>query len=264
MNNKAIGIFDSGIGGLTVLKEIERLLPLENIIYFGDTARVPYGNKSKSTIIKFSRENARFLLSKKVKIIVVACNTSSALALDELRKEFDIPILGVIESGVKKAVEVSKTGRIGVIGTTSTIKSKGYQRRIKEINPRAKVYAQNCPLFVPLAEEGILNSRITREAIKMYLRKFKKKRVDSLILGCTHYPLLAGGIADYLKGVRIINSANEVACHVQGILLANELLADNKKTPKKEFYLSDDAEGFAKLAKLFLKREISNPRVVNA
>lgn len=264
MNNSPIGIFDSGVGGLTVLKEIEKLLALEDIIYFGDTARVPYGNKSKSTIVKFSRENTQFLLTKKVKIVVVACNTSSALALDELKEEFNVPILGVIESGVRKAVEVSKTGRIGVIGTRSTIKSKGYQCLIKEMNPKAEVYARDCPLFVPLAEEGILNSRITREAIKMYLKDFKEKKIDTLVLGCTHYPLFENEISDYLKGVRIVNSAKEVASHTRDTLAANNLLSESKKKTKKEFYLSDESEGFAKLARLFLKRTISDPKVIDA
>ncbi len=173
MKNKPIGIFDSGVGGLTVLKEIEKLLPHENIIYFGDTARVPYGNKSKSTIIKFSTENILFLLRRKVKMVVVACNTSSALALDYLKDVFSIPIIGVIEAGVHRALKVSAATRIGVIGTKSTIESKSYQKHIAKARGDAVVWARSCPLFVPLVEEGILNEKITNEAISMYLADFK-------------------------------------------------------------------------------------------
>jgi len=263
MENRPIGIFDSGIGGLTVVREVEKLLPFEDIIYFGDTARVPYGNKSKSTIIKFSRESAGFLKKKRVKMIVVACNTSSALALENLKKSFKIPVVGVIEAGVKKAVAVTSKKRIAVIGTKSTIKSNSYQKLIGKKNKSIKVYSKSCPLFVPLVEEGILNGRIVKEAMRMYLKGLKDKGIDVIMLGCTHYPLLKHQISSYLKGVVVIDSAKEVAGYAKSILKSKNLLSQKRRKSRVEFYLSDEPRGFVKVAKLFLKRKISNPRIAN-
>ena len=263
MKNRPIGIFDSGVGGLTVLKEVEKLLPFEDIIYFGDTARVPYGNKSKSTIIKFSRENASFLQKKKVKMIVVACNTSSALALENLKKNFNIPILGVIEAGVRKALMLTAKKRIGVIGTKSTIKSNSYQKFIAKKDKKIKVYSKSCSLFVPLVEEGVLNGKIVKETIKMYLKGLKDRSIDVIILGCTHYPILKQQIASYLKRVVVVDSAKEVADYTKSILKSKNLLRAKRKKAKVEFYLSDEPKEFARLAKLFLKRKISNPRIAN-
>lgn len=263
MRNRPIGIFDSGVGGLTVLKEIERLLPKEDIIYLGDTARVPYGNKSKSAVIKFSTQNLLFLLEKKVKIVVVACNTSSAIALDYLKETFNVSIVGVIEAGVNKALEVSQTRKIGVIGTKSTIESKSYEREILKRERGAKVYSQSCPLFVPLVEEGILRGKIVDEAIKRYMGGLKKKGIDTIILGCTHYPLLKREISCYLRGVTIIDSASEVALHTKELLGQLCFLNQTNKKGKKKFYLTDEPKGFIKLAELFLKRKIPKPKVVN-
>lgn len=264
MKNKAIGIFDSGVGGLTVFKEIEKLLPNEDIIYFGDTARVPYGNKSKSTIIKFSTESILFLLKKKVKIIVVACNTASSLALDALSGIFSVPLIGVIEAGAHKALEASKNKKIAVVGTRSTINSKSYEKAILRKDKTAKIYSKACPLFVPLVEEGVLAGKTAKNIIEMYLGNLKKTRADVIILGCTHYPLLKRQIASYLKGVYIVDSATEVALHAKEILKINNLLRERKnKTGKKEFYVSDEPKAFRKLAKLFLKRDIPLPRVIN-
>jgi len=266
MNNKRkrpIGIFDSGVGGLTVLKEIKKNLPDEDIIYFGDTARVPYGNKSKSTIIKFSTENILFLLKKRVKMVVVACNTSSALALDYLKSVFSIPILGVIEAGARRALAVSGNKRIGVIGTKSTIASKGYQKCILKANKQSFIYARSCPLFVPLVEEGILSGQIAKEVISMYLEDFRKKKIDTLILGCTHYPLLKGEINKFLTKISIVDSACAVADYAKEVLIANNLLNEKKRKAKEEFYVSDEPQGFVKLAKLFLNRKISKPNIIN-
>ncbi|MBP7088488.1 MAG: glutamate racemase [Candidatus Omnitrophica bacterium] len=262
-NDRPIGIFDSGVGGLTVLKEIERLLPFENIIYFGDTARVPYGNKSKATIVRFSTECTLFLLKNKVKMIVIACNTSSALALEHLRSVFTIPIIGVITAGVNKALSLNSVNKIGVIGTRSTIISGSYKREIQSFNRRVKVYSQACPLFVPLVEEGLLKGRIVNQTIDMYLNKFRKNKVDTVILGCTHYPLLKFEISRYLKGTFIVDSAKEVASYTKGLLLKKGLLNSNKCKGKKIFYVSDEPLAFARLAKLFLKRKISTPKIVN-
>lgn len=263
MNNRPIGIFDSGVGGLTVLKEIEKALPYENIIYFGDTARVPYGNKSKDTIIKFSTENILFLLKKQVKVIVIACNTVSALALDYLSGIFNIPVFGVIEAGSRMALQNSKNKHIGIIGTRSTINSKSYEYHIRQKDPKAKVYSQSCPLFVPLVEEGILSGGVVDKVIDMYLGGFKKNKIDTLILGCTHYPLLKDAISQYLKRTEVIDSAKAVAIHTQEVLAQYNLFNVSKSVGKKEFYVTDEPGGFAKRARLFLKRDIKLPKVVN-
>ncbi|MCP4651791.1 MAG: glutamate racemase [Candidatus Omnitrophica bacterium] len=263
MNQRAIGIFDSGVGGLTVLKEVEKLLPNENIIYFGDTARVPYGNKSKSTIIKFSTESALFLLKKNVKAVVVACNTSTSFALDHLEGIFNIPIVGVINAGVEKALSVSRKKKIGVIGTKATIASNSYQRKIHSKDKKMMVYQQDCPLFVPLVEEGLLRGKIAEQVIDMYLKKFKTAGVDTVILGCTHYPLLKNEIAKYLKGAFIVDSAKEVARYVKGVLCEEGLLNDKKRKGKTNFFVTDEPQSFVRSARLFLNRKISNPEVVN-
>ncbi len=264
MKNKAIGIFDSGVGGLTVFKEIEKLLPNEDIIYFGDTARVPYGNKSKSTIIKFITENILFLLKKKVKIIVIACNTASSLALDSLTGIFSVPLIGVVEAGAIKALKVSRNKKIAVIGTRSTINSKSYEKAILKNDKSAKIYSKACPLFVPLVEEGILEGKIAKSVIEMYLKNFKKSGADVIILGCTHYPLLKKQIVSFLRGIHIVDSATEVALHAKEILKRNNLLRSReKKTGEREFYVTDEPKAFRRLARLFLKRDIPLPRVIN-
>lgn len=260
-DRRPIGIFDSGIGGLTVLKAIERILPQEHIIYFGDTARVPYGNKSKQTVIRFSTENILFLLKKNVKIIVVACNTSSSLALDYLKKIFNIPVIGVIDPAVQRAITVSQKKRIGIIGTKSTINSKVYERKIMQKVKTARVFSRECPLFVPFVEEGIVKGKIIDSLIQMYLEGLKGK-VDTLILGCTHYPLLKPAISKYLKGVSLVDSASAVAHQARGLLLEHNMLGNNASSCK-DFYVTDDSHTFKKLAKLFLKRHISKPKVIN-
>jgi len=186
----AIGVFDSGLGGLTVVKEMMRQLPGEDIIYYGDTARVPYGTKSKESIVKFSKENTEILLKHKVKMIVVACNSSSSYALATLRRKYSVPIIGVIEPGSKKAVSVTKSNRVGVIATSATIHSGQYAATINRYDAKIKVFNQACPLFVPMIEEGWLKKQVTVDIAKEYLTKLKKLHIDTLILGCTHYPLL--------------------------------------------------------------------------
>ncbi|MBN2484271.1 MAG: glutamate racemase [Candidatus Omnitrophica bacterium] len=256
-----IGIFDSGVGGLTVFKEIERLLPGEHIVYMGDTARVPYGNKSPKTVVRFSTENVLFLLENKVKLVVVACNTSSSLALDFLQKTFSVPIVGVIDPAVEKAVEVSPGRRIGVIGTKSTIKSGVYQKKILQKDSRARVCVKACPLFVPLVEEAMLSGPITEDIARYYLKGFKGG-IDTLILGCTHYPLLKKIIASYLKDVHLINSAYEVAVKVRGVLRHSGLLNPGRRG-RREFFVSDEPAGFMKLARLFLNKTTGKPKVIN-
>lgn len=262
IKNQPIGVFDSGIGGLTVLAEIERLMPGENIVYFGDTARVPYGNKTSATVRKFSVENVLFLLEERVKMVVVACNTSSALALNYLNNIFRIPIIGVIESGVDKALAVT-SGKIGIIGTKATIESRAYQQNIAKKNKKIEIFSKSCPLFVPLVEEGLTNGEITKKIIQMYLENFKKKKIDTIILGCTHYPLLKREIAKYLPKVNIVDSAQEVASHAKEVLEHFSLVNDRKAKGNKKFCISDEPKNFTNFAKSFLKRTISKPRVVN-
>jgi len=260
-NSNPIGIFDSGLGGLTVLREVEKLLPQENIVYFGDTARLPYGSKSKNAIIRFSTQNILFLLKKKVKMVVVACNTSSSLALDYLMNIFTVPILGVIDAGVQKAIKVSIGKRIAVIGTKSTIESGSYQKKIHTLDRSIKVYARACPLFVPLAEEGLTRGKIVETVVKMYLKGIKGK-ADTLILGCTHYPILKSAIMSYLRGVYMVDSAKEAALKTRGILESNNLI-NKSSVHRKEFYVTDEPKEFMKMARIFLKYEINKPKVVN-
>jgi glutamate racemase len=256
--NGPIGIFDSGIGGLTVAKELIKSLPREDLVYFGDTARVPYGTKSPRTVIKFSVENALFLLRFRVKLIVVACNTSSSYSLSVLKRNFKVPVIGVIGPGARKAVDATKSGRIGVIGTNATVNSGAYEREIKSINPCLKVFSRPCPLFVPLVEEGWLSGKVTREVARKYLKPLKDQGIDTLILGCTHYPLLKGVIRDVMGGgVELIDSAREVASYVKEVLLLREGLASRgNKGAQYKFYVSDESEKFSRTAAKFLNRRI--------
>ena len=200
MNKKTarVGGFDSGVGGLTVAREISRQLPYENIVYFGDTARVPYGSKSQNTIIRFSEQIIRFLRTKQVKAIVIACNTASALALDAVKDEFDLPIIGVVIPGARAAVEATTNGKVGVVGTEATVQSGMYTKVIQGMNPKIEVIEKACPLFVPLVEEGFKEHIVTREIIEYYLESMRNTDIDAMILGCTHYPLLRSKIREYM------------------------------------------------------------------
>ncbi len=256
--NNPIGVFDSGLGGLTVVKELFSVLPKENIVYFGDTARVPYGTKSRETILRYSREIVAVLLKHKVKMIVVACNTASSLALDVLQKECPVPIVGVIEPGAKKAVLSTKSRKIGIIATQSTVKSGKYARRIIDFEPKADVVSYPCPLFVPLVEEGWFEHDITRRVAEEYLKPLKGKKVDALILGCTHYPLLKKVIARVMgPKVTLVDSAREVALEVKNILKAENLLR-NKGKCDHLYLVSDEPEMFKYRAVRFLGTNIKN------
>jgi len=263
MDNRPIGIFDSGVGGLTVVREVMKCLPKEQIVYLGDTARVPYGTKSNQTIKRFSIENAQFLKTFKVKLIVVACNTASSIALAVLRKRFKVPIIGVIKPGARKAVKVTRNGRIGVIGTPTTIKSKAYEKEIKLIS-RNSIISRACPLFVPLAEEGWLNGKITLSIVKKYLKPLMDKDIDTLVLGCTHYPLLRKSISRTVgENVKIVDSASSVAEKVAGVLKKNNKLASRSKTPVHRFFVTDAVEQFVKVGQKFLGKKIYKARRVD-
>lgn len=259
-----IGVFDSGIGGLTVAREIMRQLPEENVVYFGDTARVPYGSKSKNNIIRYSEQIVRFLKKKNVKAIVIACNTASALALETVQKEIDIPIIGVIVPGARAAVAETKTGKIGVIGTEATIRSETYTKVIQSMRPEASVIGTPCPLFVPLVEEGFAKHRITEEVIDIYLSNMKNTDIDTMILGCTHYPLLRSRIMAYFGDkVRIVNPAYETAVDLKRILQEKNIENTSGKPAVYEFYVSDAAEKFTKFANSILPYDVSSTKLVN-
>jgi glutamate racemase len=253
-----IGIFDSGVGGLTVAKKVFALLPNENVVYFGDTARYPYGPRSKEIVKKFSVQNINFLLSQKVKFIVVACNTASALALNDLEECHQVPMIGVIEPGASAAVKTTRNGRIGVIGTLGTISSGAYQKAIHRLDPQKRVYSVACPLFVALAEEGYINKEATYLIAQEYLGSLIKRKVDTLVLGCTHYPLLKRVISKTLgKEVRLIDSAEETALEVRRALTQRNLLRSGKRAPYRKFFVSDVPDRFVEVGERFLKDRIS-------
>ncbi len=273
INDRPIGIFDSGIGGLTVVKAIIDLLPNEDIVYFGDTARVPYGNKSKETIIKYSIQNTKFLLQHKIKLLVVACNTSSSYAIPMLKKMFkNLKIVEVVTPGARAAVEYTKNYKIGVIGTKATIKSKSYIKAIKKICNKAKIFCQPTPLFVPLIEEGwidklqLINSdyyqtinheNILRQLSAEYLAPLKNFGIDVLVLGCTHYPAIKNIIQDIIgKNVTVVDSSLETAKEVKKILEENKLCKFRNNKPKYKFFVSDNPESFKKIGSLLLGQEI--------
>lgn len=256
MNNNPIGIFDSGIGGLTVTKEIVKKLPKESIIYLGDTARVPYGTRSKEVVTKFALELVTFLLKRKVKFLVVACNTISATCLEEIIKISPVPVLGVIEPTIDAAIEQSKSGKIGVIGTVGTISSGAYDRKIHGMNSKIEVIGAACPLFVPLAEEGLEKHQAAKLIAGEYLKVFKRKKIDTLILGCTHYPLLEKTIQTVIgKEVTIINSAKPTADKLEELLAEKSLFSES--SPKYEFYVTDAPERVLKVASRFFGKVLN-------
>ena len=254
---RPIGIFDSGVGGLTVFKEVIDLLPGEDIIYLGDTARVPYGARSSQTIIKYSRETTKFLMSQDIKLLVVACNTSSAVSLPSLQQENEVPVIGVIEPGALKAATVTRNKRIGVIGTEGTVRSQAYQRAIQGVNLQLTVIARACPLFVPLAEEGWVDTQVTRLTAHNYLGPLREDVIDTLVLGCTHYPLLEGIIGEVMgDGVFLVNSGKETAKEVKRVLDDEGLMSVKEKGGSYTFYVTDNAMRFREVGERFLGREL--------
>ncbi|MGD8414845.1 MAG: glutamate racemase [Candidatus Latescibacterota bacterium] len=264
MGERPIGVFDSGIGGLTVLKELLDHLPGESFVYFGDTARVPYGTKSGDTVRRFSRENVKFLLERGVKSIVVACNTASAEALPMLQREFPVPIVGVIEPGVRAAAEATGNGRIGVIGTAATIRSGAYQAGISQLRESADVTAAPCPLFVPLAEEGWVDHPVTELVAREYLQQFRDRDVDTLVLGCTHYPLLKPVIGRVMGSlVRLVDSAVETAREMKRVIQSRDL-AGTGGNGDFTVVLSDTSPTFEDIARRFLGRDIPDIELVSS
>ena len=262
-----IGVFDSGVGGLTVAREIMRQIPNEKIIYFGDTARVPYGSKSKETVTRFSRQIVRFLQTHRVKTIVVACNTASAYALEDLEKEIDIPIIGVVKPGAKVAAQATRNGKVGVIATEATIGSQIYTQYIKELNENVTIYGKACPLFVPLVEEGLWEDPVTDEIAKRYLTELIDIDIDTLILGCTHYPLIRSTVGRIMgDGVTLVNPAYETARELKEMLGAKGLLNETAAAlgeNKYQFYVSDGADKFKNFANSIIKYGILSAKTVN-
>ena len=256
---KPIGIFDSGIGGLTVVKQLMELLPNEQLIYFGDTARIPYGTKSKKLIEQYAIEDARFLLQYNIKILVVACNTASSLAMDVLLDYLEIPVIGVVIPGAEAAVELTRNKKIGVIGTIATINSNSYTVQIHKHLKEAKVYAQPCPLLVPLVEEGWLNDEITIMTLKKYLPEMISEKVDTLILGCTHYPLLENTIQQIMGNhIKLIDSGKETAKAVKRVLIETNLLNQSDKIGPDKFFVSDIPMKFEEIGSRFLGKRLHN------
>lgn len=259
MDNRSIGVFDSGLGGLTAVKQIMNELPGESIIYFGDTGRVPYGTRSRETILKYTEGDIRFLKNFDVKMIVIACGTASSAALPAIKDEFDIPIIGVIDAAVYAAVRATKNKKIGVIGTPGTIRSREYEKHIKAHDSQMQPFTKACPLFVPLVENGHFDTEVTRLVVAEYLEEIRDAGVDTLILGCTHYPLLRKVIAEYMgDNVTLINSGAEAAKYLKKKLTNEDMLCGKK--PKEEqyrYYVSDDVSSFEELGGIFLEREIN-------
>ncbi len=262
-----IGVFDSGVGGLTVAREIMRQIPNERIVYFGDTARVPYGSKSKEVVTRYSRQIIRFLRTQNVKAIVIACNTASAMALEEIEKEIDIPIIGVVRPGAKVAADATRNGKIGVIATDATIGSNVYSEYIQQINPHVQVIGKACPLFCPLIEEGLLKDPVTDEIAMRYLTELIDIDIDTLILGCTHYPLIRSTLGNIMGDkVTLVNPAYETARELKELLMAENLLNETKVglgANKYQFFVSDGAKKFQTFANSIIKYGILSAKVIN-
>lgn len=263
--NAPIGVFDSGVGGLTVVREIMKQLPNERIVYFGDTARVPYGSKSKETVITYARQIVKFLQTKKVKAIVIACNTACALAFDTVKEESDIPVIGVVKPGAKAAAATTKNGKIGIIATEATIQSGIYEEFLSQTNPEVQVHGKACPLFVPLVEEGLLDDCVTVEIANRYLQSLKEYNIDTLVLGCTHYPLIRDTLQKVAgDGVTLVNPAFETAKSLKVMLEKNGIESDRTETvTDHKFFVSDGAEKFKVFANTILPCDVEETKDIN-
>lgn len=258
LRERAIGIFDSGIGGLTVVQALLHLLPKEDLIYLGDTARTPYGTKSADVVRRYSIENTEFLIERGVKALVIACNTSSAIAASALQKRYRVPVIGVIEPGARAAVTATRTGKIGVIGTEATIASREYTRALRRIRADVEIYTRACPLFVPLAEEGWVDNDIARATARLYLGSLRHSGIDTLILGCTHYPLLRGVIGEVMgENVTLVDSGTATAAAVRRELLGRKLLR-HRGSGSASFFVTDAPERFIKVGSRFLGAHVDS------
>jgi len=256
MDNRPIGIFDSGVGGLTVTGRVLQVMPNEEIVYFGDTARVPYGSKGKETITRFSCQDVRFLLSKNVKAVIVACNTASSNSLEQLRESFDVPVFGTVIPGAAEAAKKTKNKKVGIIATAATVRSGAYEKEIKKADSQIEVYAKACPLFVPLAEEGWVDDEVTYLTAKRYIEPLLEKGVDTIILGCTHYPLLRGCIEKVAgENVTLIDPAYETALKVYDYLKERNMTRTLEESPEYKFYVSDTTDTFDRICSKALEKK---------
>jgi glutamate racemase len=266
--HRPIGVFDSGIGGLSVLKQFVRFLPQEKYVYLGDTGRVPYGNKSTETVKKYSEQCAEFLLSKDVKLIVIACNTASSLALEAVRNVSNVPVIGMIGPAVSAAIRETSNGNIGVIGTRATVASNSYNESIKQLDKEnfTNVFSKSCPLFVPIVEEGWTSHPASRMIAEEYLAEFKTALVDTLVLGCTHYPLLKQLISEILPGVTLIDSGEHASVSALRVLAEQGMLIEENpesvSDPEIDFYVTDVASTFYEIAKRFLGFDVASPKII--
>ncbi len=264
MSERAIGVFDSGVGGLTVLRELRSQIPDESLVYLGDTARVPYGTKSPPTVLRYAHEAANFLLKKQVKLLVVACNTASAVALDELMKRNQVPVVGVIEPGARRALEVTRNGRIGVVGTEGTVRSAAYERALRAERPDVMVHAAACPLFVPLAEEGWASHEVARLVAREYLAPLLEKNIDTLVLGCTHYPLLKQMLQEVVgPDIQLVDSAQETAKAVAAQLKEHQLLQQTTPAQSPRYFVTDIPDRFERVGGAFLGEKLQGVTTVS-
>lgn len=261
--NRPIGIMDSGVGGLTVAKEIMRQLPNEQIVYLGDTARCPYGPRSANEVLRFTWDMTKFLMEKQIKMLVIACNTATAVALEEIRTELPIPVVGVIDPGARTAIKVTNNYNIGIIGTEGTVRSRAYEHALKLINRRTEVSSLACPKFVPLVESGEYDGWVAKRVIAETLQPLKGKKLDTLVLGCTHYPLLEPLIKEFMgEDVAVISSGEETAREVSTILHHNGILNQSQDDPVHEFYTSGSKVIFSEIASQWLKKPITNVKMI--
>ncbi len=257
LDNRPIGIFDSGLGGLTCVREVMKIMPDEDIIYFGDTGRVPYGSRSSATIVKYVRQDINFLRSFDIKFIIIACGTASAAALPHITTEYDTDIIGVVDAASKRAVKATRNGRIGVLGTRGTINSGKYVEKIGKLNPDFEVVSNACPMFVPIVENGYADSEVADILAKEYLERLVERQVDTIILGCTHYPLLRNTIQKIVgNDVTLIDSGAAAAQDAKDIITRHGLRSDRKSTGRAKYYVSDTIHGFEELGSLFLSKKI--------
>ncbi|KNY28500.1 glutamate racemase [Pseudobacteroides cellulosolvens] len=264
MDNRPIGVFDSGLGGLTVLKELKCLIPTESVVYFGDSGRAPYGTKSKDTIVKYTFQDIRFLLNQDIKMIVIACNTASACSLKLVKDSFDIPVIEVTEPGAITAVNETKNKKIGVIGTVATISSGVYERAINRLDSSIEIVQKACPLFVPLVEEGWWENDIAFRIAEEYLEPLKKEGIDTLVMGCTHYPMLYNTISKVMGDkVKLVSSALEVTKVVRNILGEMDIMRDERINPVYRYYTSDSVEKFESLGSAILESDIHSAEKVD-
>ncbi len=260
---KSIGVFDSGLGGLTIVKKLRQILPTESIVYFGDIARLPYGIKSQKQIVEFSIQNAEFLLTQNVKTIMVACNSSSSAAYSILKSRFKLPIIDVIEPAAREAVSTTKNKRIGVIATQATIDTQAYEKTLTSLDPQLEVYSRACPMFVPMVEEGWLDGKITDQIVALYLEPIKRKKIDVLMLGCTHYPLLKKSIQKYVgPKVKLIDSADASVKSLRESLHLHDSQSSNKSKGKLQIFVSDKPRNFIRVGEQFLGEKLEHVSIV--